>query len=231
MSPCFISLSLSLAYFVLATLVVGGGVSVHLEPLSLPPSFPNNFLGRTGTVKNHSLSPRSLHNRRGILMPVGDTSLGSRSIRSSIFRHPSFSPAPHLSEEAPFELHPIDCHNPDYPEFKSHPDVHRDAVEKGAERFCESDFARETLTTVDDVKDHPLHAWRWRYKDHMRVYQDYKVHWRVNCRTKQGFQDIGFPLGPDGPSCVEIMADNFRKCEIRFPSSVFPLERNLADQP
>ncbi|KAK1961974.1 hypothetical protein LY78DRAFT_706121 [Colletotrichum sublineola] len=185
-------LRISLAIFALATCVVGGGVEIHSGHLSVP-------------RLDDSLSDKS--------RILKDPDIGPRSNDSPIRRgSSSFSRVVRPRANAPFELHAVECHDPEWPEYKGHGDVHRDRIDHGALTFCESDLARSTLTTVDDVKNHPLHAWRWRYYDDRKIYQDYKVHWRVNCRTIQGFQDIEFPLGPNGPSCIDIMRDNYIKC-------------------
>ncbi|WQF84830.1 hypothetical protein CDEST_09844 [Colletotrichum destructivum] len=206
------SLGFSLAFLALTALAVGRGISVHLEPIQLPPTSPLNPPGRSDAVEDQILGPRLYSHPSGKTNPEQDRFFGTRSSRSPIsLRSVSLAPL-RPREEAPFELQQINCNDPKEPEYKRHPDVHRDAVNKGAKRFCESDFARDTLTIVDDTIDHPLHAWRWRYKDQMGVIQDYKVLWRAKCRTKQGFQDIGYPLGPGGPSCVDIMKDNYAKC-------------------
>ncbi|KAK1725732.1 uncharacterized protein BDZ83DRAFT_776422 [Colletotrichum acutatum] len=115
-------------------------------------------------------------------------------------------------DETPLDLFPIDCNNPSYKEYKRHRDVHHDGVDKGVERFCDSGLAHDTITIVEDVQDHPLHAWRWRYKDKYGVYLDFKVNWKVGCRTSQGFQDTQRPLGTDGPSCDDIMLANWKHC-------------------
>ncbi|KAK1987068.1 hypothetical protein LZ30DRAFT_580746 [Colletotrichum cereale] len=180
---------LGLAIFALATCVVGRGVNIHPEPLSIHPSV---FPSKNGVSKDPNIRLRSY-----------DSQLSHRS---------SFSRVVRPRDNAPFELGAVECNDPKDPEYKYHPDINSIDVDKSSTRFCESELARSTLTTVDDVRDHPLHAWRWRYKDYHQRLHDYKVHWRVNCRTKQGFQDIEYPLGPHGPSCVDIMRNNYRNC-------------------
>ncbi|KXH50206.1 hypothetical protein CSIM01_07430 [Colletotrichum simmondsii] len=174
-------------------------------------STTSSSIGHPSTAKHPTKSPLSL------LPPTVTPFLSPES--SSILRPQSQLPDSRSStstpvqprgDETPFKLFPIECNNPSYKEYKSHRDVHHDGVDKGVERFCDSDLARDTITIVDDVQDHPLHAWRWRYKDRYGVYLDFKVNWKVGCRTSQGFQDIQRPLGPDGPSCDDIMLANWK---------------------
>ncbi|KAI3535454.1 hypothetical protein CSPX01_11408 [Colletotrichum filicis] len=127
-------------------------------------------------------------------------------------RSPTSTPVQPRGDETPFKVFLIECNNPSYKEYKRHRDVHHDGVDKGVEQFCDSDIARDTITLVDDVQYHPLHTWRWRYKDRYGVYLDFKVNWKVGCRTSQGFQDIQRSLGPDGPSCDDIMLANWKHC-------------------
>ncbi|KAJ0159259.1 hypothetical protein CTA2_10036 [Colletotrichum tanaceti] len=211
------SLDFTLAFLALTALAAGRGIGVHPEPVQLPSASSHNPPGRYIAVEDPTLGPRSYSHPPGRTSPEEDPVSGprysySRSPISLRLRSASLAPL-RPREEAPFEVQQVKCNDRHDPDFKGHEDVHRDAVDKGAKRFCESDFARDTLTIVDDTMDHPLHAWRWRYRDQMGVIQDYKVHWRAKCRTKLGFQDIGYPLGPDGPSCVDIMKDNYAKCE------------------
>ncbi|EFQ28941.1 uncharacterized protein GLRG_04085 [Colletotrichum graminicola M1.001] len=171
---------------------MGGVVDIRPEPTSVQPSLDDPLGGKSSMMK--------------------DAIIGPRSDESLVFRRPSLSRVVRPRDNAPFELGTPDCHDPNYPEYKNHPDVKAANVDEGSKRFCEHSLTRATLTAVDDVKTHPLHAWRWRYKDVASTFLDFKVHWRVNCRTTLGFQDIEYPLGPYGPSCVEIMIENYRKC-------------------
>ncbi|KAK2053345.1 hypothetical protein LY76DRAFT_619986 [Colletotrichum caudatum] len=176
----------------LVILKIRGVIDVHPEPLGVQPGLDDSFGGKSSISKDGNSGPRS-----------DETQISRRSSSLRVVRP---------RDNAPFELGAPECHDPSLPEYKGHPDVHSDKVDNGSQRFCDSPLIRATLTAIDDVKNHPLHAWRFRHQDSTRTFLDFKVHWRVNCRTTPGFQDIEYPLGPYGPSCVEIMVDNYRKC-------------------
>ncbi|KAK1991408.1 hypothetical protein LX36DRAFT_590539 [Colletotrichum falcatum] len=185
-------LGCSLAILTLTTCVAGRVVDVHSDPVSVRPSLNDSDRGKSNISKDADTRPRSNE--------------------SQILHGSSFSRAVRPRELAPFELRAVECHDPKYPEYKNHPDVHSQNVDIACSRFCRSALALATLTAVDDVKTHPLHAWRWRFRDHVYVHMDFKVHWRVNCRTEPGFQEIEYPLGPYGPTCRDIMFENYRSC-------------------
>lgn len=169
----------------------------HLSTLKFPIKLPLSLSPPAGT---------------SFIQPENSDDLRPRTQRFGS-RRPFSTAIEPRTDESPLKLFPIECNNPSYEEYESHRDVHHDGVDKGVERFCGSNLARDTITIVDDVQDHPLHAWRWRYKDKYGVYLDFKVNWKVGCRTSQGFQDIQRPLGPDGPSCDDIMLANWKHCK------------------
>ena len=112
-------------------------------------------------------------------------------------------------DHAPWEEQAPSCNNED--DFRGHADISGYDQSMGSIAACANAPGFMGESSAQGA------PYTYRYKGSHDINYDYQISWDWNCRTDSTTQELGYPLGEDGPYCHAVMMRAYQNCEFNPP--------------